>query len=69
LLGNRAGLLVEAQPATGPRSNGGMEQYGNTTTYNLENVLYQNIKTSLYWNRRAKDIADYDELVDEIYEQ
>ncbi|KAI3432834.1 hypothetical protein D9Q98_010418 [Chlorella vulgaris] len=45
-----------------------MEQYGNTSTFNLESVLLQNIKRSQYWEKRAKDIADYDELVDEIYE-
>jgi hypothetical protein len=46
-----------------------MEQYGNTTTYNLESVLLQNIKRSLYWERRAKNIVDWNELVDEIFER
>lgn len=45
-----------------------MEQYGNQTTFNLESVLLQNIKRSQYWEKRAKDIADWSELVDEIFE-
>lgn len=52
-----------------PQREGGMEQYGNATTYNLELVLVQNIKRGLYWDRKVKDITEWSELVDEIYER
>lgn len=45
-----------------------MEQYGNTTTYNLESVLVQNIKTSPYYIRKAMDLDNAYEVIDEIYE-
>ena len=46
-----------------------MEQYGNTSTYNLESVLHQNIKRSLFWERRAQFIDDIPELIDVIYDE
>lgn len=46
-----------------------MEQYGNTTTYNFESVLFQNIKRSLFWERRAQHIMDVVELVDVVYDE
>ena len=45
-----------------------MEQYGNTTTFNLESVLLQNIKRSQYWEKRVGAIMDVAELIDEIWE-
>ena len=45
-----------------------MEQHGNTTTYNLESVLVQNIKTSPYYIKKAFDLENTHELIDEIYE-
>lgn len=58
----------EAPPPIVPRE-GALEQYGNTTTYNLEPVLVQNIKRSLFWERRAQYIADVPELIDVIYDE
>lgn len=45
-----------------------MDQYGNTTTFNLETVIVSNIKRSDYWERRASKIGDVLELIDEVYE-
>ena len=45
-----------------------MEQYGNTTTYNLESVLLQNIKSSPYFVKKAMDLDTVYEIIDEIYE-
>ena len=44
-----------------------MEQYGNTTTYNMEPVLLQNIKSSQYWAASALGLESVDEVIDEIY--
>jgi hypothetical protein len=44
-----------------------MEQYGNTSTYNLENVLLQNIKRSDYYTKQASNVDNWEDLVDEIY--
>lgn len=44
-----------------------MEQYGNTNTFNLENVLVENIKQSPYYARKALDLDHVHELIDEIY--
>lgn len=51
-----------------PPREGGMDQYGNTTTFNLETVIVSNIKRSDYWERRASKIGDVLELIDEVYE-
>jgi len=45
-----------------------MEQHGNTTTYNVENVLRQNIINSDYYNKTCLKLSSWDEVVDEIYE-
>lgn len=45
-----------------------MEQYGNTSTYNLESVLVQNIKNSHYYIKKALDLDSVHEVIDEIYE-
>lgn len=44
-----------------------MEQYGNATTFNLETVLVQNIKNSPYYARKALDLDNAYEIIDEIY--
>lgn len=44
-----------------------MEQYGNTN-YNLETVLVQNIKNSPYYIKKAMDLDNAHEIIDEIYE-
>ena len=44
-----------------------MEQYGNTTTYNLETVLRENIIRSQYWEKTCIDLEGWQEVVDEIY--
>lgn len=46
---------------------GALEQYGNTSTFNLENVLRQNILTSSYYKQSALPIDNWADLVDEIY--
>lgn len=45
-----------------------MEQHGNTTTFNLENVLYQNIQTSLYYRETCDKLTTWEHCVDEMYE-
>jgi hypothetical protein len=44
-----------------------MEQYGNTTTFNLETVLRENIIRSQYWEKTCIDLEGWQEVVDEIY--
>ncbi|GAB4814832.1 hypothetical protein N2152v2_001878 [Parachlorella kessleri] len=44
-----------------------MEQYGNTSTYNLETVLRENIIRSQYWEKTCIDLEGWQEVVDEIY--
>lgn len=44
-----------------------MEQYGNTSTFNIENVLVQNIKSSDYYVRKVLELESVYEVVDEIY--
>jgi len=46
-----------------------MEQYGNKSTFNLESVLVQNIKNSLYYVKKALDLDHVHEVIDEIYEK
>ena len=45
-----------------------MQQYGNTTSFNIENVLTQNIINSDYFRRQCIDKKTWEELVDEIYD-
>lgn len=45
-----------------------MEQYGNQNTYNVENVLRQNILSSQYYEKRCQSLDTWDAVVDEIYE-
>lgn len=44
-----------------------LEQYGNTTTYNLETVLRENIIRSQYWEKTCLDLEGWQEVVDEVY--
>lgn len=44
-----------------------MEQHGNTTKYNMESVLAQNIKSSRYYISKALDKDSVHEVIDEIY--
>ena len=44
-----------------------MEQYGNTTTYNIENVLYQNIIQSEYYTKTCMKLETWEAIVDEIF--
>jgi len=44
-----------------------MEQYGNTTTYNVESVLRKNIVDSEYYRDTCLKLTTWEELVDEIY--
>jgi pre-mRNA-splicing factor 38B len=45
-----------------------MDQYGNTTTFNIETVLMQNIKNNSYYQRTAFDIDTVTDLIDAVYE-
>jgi len=45
-----------------------MEQYGNISTFNLESVLVQNIKSSHYYIKKALDLDTVLDVIDEIYE-
>jgi hypothetical protein len=45
-----------------------MEQHGNTTTYNVENVLRQNIQSSEYFSKTCQEMTVFEHIVDEIYE-
>ena len=42
-----------------------MEQYGNTTTFNIESVLHKNIKDGEYFNKTCVKLTTFAELVDE----
>ena len=44
-----------------------MEQYGNTSTFNVESVLSKNATGSEYWRRTASRLASVDSVVDQIY--
>lgn len=44
-----------------------MEQHGNTTTFNLESVLRQNILDSRYYCNTVVTLSSWQEVVDEIY--
>lgn len=44
-----------------------MEQYGNTSTFNVESVLSKNATGSEYWRRTASKVATVAALVDQIY--
>ncbi len=45
-----------------------MQQYGNTTSFNIENVLVQNIINSDYFRRQCIDLKTWEEIVDEIFD-
>ena len=45
-----------------------MEQHGNTTTFNIENVLFQNIQRSLYYKDTAELLETGEQVIDEAYE-
>lgn len=49
------------------RQENAMEQYGNATTFNLENVLRQNILVSSYYKQSAAPLESVHDLIDEIY--
>ena len=42
-----------------------LEQYGNTTTFNIESVLHKNIKDGEYFNKTCVKLTTFAELVDE----
>jgi pre-mRNA-splicing factor 38B len=44
-----------------------MEIYGNASTFNLENVLRQNITACEYYRRDCTALADWQSVIDEIY--
>ncbi|GFR41101.1 hypothetical protein Agub_g1746 [Astrephomene gubernaculifera] len=45
-----------------------MEIYGSSTTFNLENVLRQNILGSDYYRQTCTTLNNWSDIVDEIYE-
>ncbi|GIL42841.1 hypothetical protein Vafri_697 [Volvox africanus] len=45
-----------------------MEIYGSDTTYNLENVLRQNILGSDYYRQTCTSLNNWSDIVDEVYE-
>lgn len=45
-----------------------MEIHGNATTFNLENVLRQNIVGSDYYRQTCTALTNWSDIVDEIYE-
>lgn len=44
-----------------------MEQYGNTSTYNVESVLQKNVVGSEYYNKTCVKLEDWGQVVDEIW--
>lgn len=44
-----------------------MEIHGSKTTYNLENVLRQNILASDYFKETCMNLTSFEEVVDEIF--
>ena len=44
-----------------------MEQYGNTTTYNVESVLQKNVVNSEYFRDTCMKLSTWEEVVDEIF--
>lgn len=44
-----------------------MEQHGNLTTFNVENVLRQNILNSEYYRKTCLGLSSWSEVIDEIY--
>lgn len=65
--------MFSGQPSSTPcRSLGStqeMEQYGNVKTFNIDSVIVQNIKGSLYYAKNALDLDTAYELIDEIFEK
>ncbi len=45
-----------------------MEIHGNATTFNLENVLRQNIVGSDYYRQTCTTLTNWSDIVDEIFE-
>lgn len=45
-----------------------MEIHGSNTTFNLENVLRQNILSSDYYKGTCSELSNCSDIVDEIYE-
>lgn len=46
-----------------------MEQYGNSTSYNFESVLRQNILNSDYFRNDCMKLTTWSELIDAVYEE
>ena len=44
-----------------------MEQYGNTSTYNMESVLRKNIVDSEYYRDTCMKLTTWAQVVDEIF--
>ena len=44
-----------------------MEQYGNTSSFNVENVLRKNIVDSEYFRDTCGKLSSWEEVVDQIY--
>ena len=44
-----------------------MEQYGNTSTYNMESVLRKNIVDSEYYRDTCMKLTTWGQVVDEIF--
>ena len=47
-----------------------MEQYGNTSTFNIDSVIVRNIRTgSLYYTKSCQILEKPIEVIDEIFEK
>lgn len=47
-----------------------MEQYGNTSTFNIDSVIVRNIRTgSLYYTKSCQVLEKPVEVIDEIFEK
>lgn len=57
-----------APAAAAPPQPATMELWGNTSTFNLEQVLRQNIVSSEYYRGTCMQLTNWAEVVDEIYE-
>lgn len=49
------------------RQERALEQYGNSSTFNFENVIRQNVLISSYYHKSAAVLDNWQALVDEIY--
>lgn len=53
-----------------PRNYFKMEQYGNTSTFNIDSVIVRNIRTgSLYYTKSCQILEKPIEVIDEIFEK